>query len=141
MFPLYLLLPVFVPPRPFTPTTLFGGMLLLERNPYSGAGAFPSFHVVWALIAASALGESGGWRRVLSYSWAALVAVSCVTTGMHSILDVVAGAAAFAAIASVGRIWKAILSCAERIANSWSERRVGPVRIINHGAYAALATV
>ena len=141
MFPLYLLLPVFVPPRPFTPTTLFGGMLLLERNPYSGAGAFPSFHVVWALIAASALGESGGWRRVLSYSWAALVAVSCVTTGMHSILDVVAGAAAFAAIASVGRIWKAILSCAERIANSWSEWRIGPVRIINHGAYAALATV
>lgn len=140
IFPLYLLLPIFVPPRPFARTTMLGGLLAMERTSYSGAGAFPSFHVVWALVAAAALGEPGGWRRVLGYAWAVMVAVSCVTTGMHSILDVLAGAAAFAAIANMGRIWRAILGRAERIANSWKEWRIGPVRIINHGAYATLAS-
>jgi hypothetical protein len=139
LFPLYLLLPFFAPPRPFTATTAIGSLLLFERNPYSGVGAFPSFHVVWALIAASVLGEAAGWRRMLWYGWAALVAISCVTTGMHSILDVLAGAAAFVVVVNMGKIWTAILACAERIANSWKEWRIGAVRIINHGAYAAAA--
>jgi membrane-associated phospholipid phosphatase/protein-S-isoprenylcysteine O-methyltransferase Ste14 len=137
LFPLYLLLPVFVPPRPFAATTAIGNLLLLERSPYSGAGAFPSFHVVWALIAASAFGEGGRWKRIIWYSWAALVAVSCVTTGMHSILDVAAGVAAFAVVVNMGRIWTGLLGCVERFANSWKEWRFGAVRIINHGAYAA----
>ncbi len=140
LFPLYLLLPFFVPPRPFTPATAIGGLLLLERSSYSGAGAFPSFHIVWAMIAASVLGEGGTWRRILWYAWAALVAVTCVTTGMHSVLDVLAGAAAFVVVVNMGRIWTAILGCAQRIANSWEEWRVGPVRIINHGAYAGAAS-
>jgi membrane-associated phospholipid phosphatase/protein-S-isoprenylcysteine O-methyltransferase Ste14 len=140
LFPLYLLLPFFVPPRPFTPATAMGSLLLLERSSYSGAGAFPSFHIVWALIAASVLGEGGRWRRILWYAWAALVAVSCVTTGMHSVLDVLAGAIAFALVVNMGRIWAAILWCTERIANSWQEWRIGPVRIINHGAYAGAAS-
>jgi hypothetical protein len=139
LFPLYLLLPFFVPPRPFTPTTAIGGMLLMERTCYSGAGAFPSFHVVWALIAGSVLGEGGHWRRILWYTWTVLVTVSCVTTGMHSVLDVLAGAAAFVVVVNLGKIWTAILGCAERIANSWKEWRIGAVRIINHGAYAAAA--
>ena len=140
LFPLYLLLPFFVPPRPFMPATAIGGLLLLERSSYSGAGAFPSFHIVWAMIAASVLGERGHWWRILWYSWAGLVAVSCVTTGMHSALDVLAGAAAFVVVVNMGRIWTAILGCAQRIANSWEEWRVGPVRIINHGAYAGAAS-
>lgn len=139
LFPLYLLLPFFVPPRPFTPTTAIGSLLLLERNPYSGAGAFPSFHVAWALIAASVLGEGGRWRRILWYAWAVLVCVSCLTTGMHSVLDVLAGAVAFVVVVNMGKIWTAILGCAERIANSWKEWRIGAVRIINHGGYAAAA--
>jgi membrane-associated phospholipid phosphatase len=65
----------------------------LGENAYSGIGAFPSFHMVWVLIAASALGEGGRAERLLWWKWAALVALSCVTTGMHSIADVLAGAA------------------------------------------------
>lgn len=140
LFPLYLLLPFFVPPRPFIPANAIGSFLLLERGSYSGAGAFPSFHIVWALIAASVLGIGGGWKRILWFAWAALVGVSCVTTGMHSVLDVLAGAAIFAVVANMARIWIAILACAERIANSWKEWRIGPVRIINHGAYAGAAS-
>ena len=139
LFSVYLLLPIFVPPRPFSPTTAIGQLLLRERTPYSGAGAFPSFHVAWALIAASVLGSGGRARGVLWWAWAVLVAVSCVTTGMHSILDVISGVAAFLIVLKMGDIWKGLLKWAERLANSWKERRIGAIRIINHGGYAALA--
>lgn len=141
IFPLYLLLPVFVPPRPFQPAGPFGAMLQMERTPFSGIGAFPSFHVAWASIAASALGEGSRWKRALWWTWAVLVSLSCITTGMHSLLDVIAGAIAYIAIARIGRIWARILRFAEGIANSWREWRIGPVRIIIHGAYAGAAAL
>jgi membrane-associated phospholipid phosphatase len=141
LFPLYLLLPFFVAPRVFIPHTAIGSLLQWERTSYSGAGAFPSFHVVWALVAASVLGEGGRWRKAFWYAWAALVAISCVTTGMHSILDVLAGVAAFALVVSMPRMWTMVLGWSERIANSWQEWRIGPVRIINHGGYAAAAAL
>lgn len=36
-------------------------------------------------------------------------------------------------------MWKKILSFTEKIANSWHEKRIGPIRIISHGIYAGLA--
>jgi protein-S-isoprenylcysteine O-methyltransferase Ste14 len=141
IFPLYLLLPFFVPPRPFHPTTALGHLLLWERTPHSGIAAFPSFHVVWAFIAASALGDGPRWKKLLWGVWAALVAVSCITTGMRSVADVLAGIAAYLAIVRMADIWKAILAAAEHIANSWKEWHIGPVRIINHGGYAALGVL
>lgn len=140
IFPLYLLLPIFVPPRPFAPSSAIGHLLAWERTPISGIGAFPSFHVVWALIAAAALAKDGRRMRWLWWLWAMLVCLSCLTTGMHSILDVIAGAAIYVLIARIGRVWKALLGGAERIANSWKEWRFGPARVINHGGYAAAAT-
>lgn len=140
VFSLYLLLPFFVPPRPFQPSSVFGDLLLLERTSYSGVGAFPSFHVVWALIAASVLGRGGMWRRAFWWTWAVLVSISCVTTGMHSVLDVLAGIAAFALVINAGRIWTLILRSTENIANSWQELHLGSLRIINHGGYAAVAS-
>jgi membrane-associated phospholipid phosphatase len=140
VFSLYLLLPIFVPPRPFEATTAIGHMLLWERTPYSGAAAFPSFHVVWALIAASVLGRGRSWQRLLWWTWAGLVSVSCVTTGMHSVLDVLGGVAAFLLVANMNRIWTTTLGWAQGIANSWQEVRFGRVRVINHGGYAAVAS-
>ncbi len=141
VFPLYLLFPFYVPPRPFEPAGVIGQLLLWERNPYSGIAAFPSFHIVWALIAASALGEGGRRKKYAWWTWAALVAVSCVTTGMHSMADVLAGILAFVLVVYMGEIWAGILRAAEWIANSWKEWRVGPMRIINHGGYAAAGVV
>ena len=141
VLPLYLLLPFYVPPRPFHASTFISHLLLWERTPRSGFGAFPSFHVVWAFIAASALGETAKWRKLGWWTWAVLVAISCVLTGMHSIVDVLAGVAAFALIARIRDIWLAILRVAERVANSWKEWRIGPVRIINHGGFAAAAAL
>jgi len=37
-------------------------------------------------------------------------------------------------------LWEPLRAWAERRANSWSEWRIGPVRIINHGAWGALAS-
>jgi hypothetical protein len=141
IFPLYLLLPFFVPPRPFHSATQIGQLLLWERTPYSGIAAFPSFHIVWALIAASALAEGGRARKYAWWTWAVMVAVSCVTTGMHSIADVLSGVVAFALVVRIHAIWMAILRVAEWIANSWNEWRIGPVRIINHGGFAAAAVL
>lgn len=141
LFPLYLLLPFFVPPRPFIPGGWIGQMLLWERTPWSGIAAFPSFHVVWACIAVSALSEGARGKKFIWWTWAALVAASCITTGMHSIADVVAGALAYVLVVRMPEVWKGILRVAERIANSWKEWRVGPVRIINHGGYAAAAAL
>jgi prolipoprotein diacylglyceryltransferase len=38
------------------------------------------------------------------------------------------------------RLWEVARTLSERIANSWREWRIGPVRLINHGLYAGLAT-
>jgi membrane-associated phospholipid phosphatase/protein-S-isoprenylcysteine O-methyltransferase Ste14 len=141
MFPLYLVFPFFVPPRPFHAAAPMGWMLAWERTPISGTCAFPSYHLVWACIAASALGSGGRWKKALWWTWAVLVGASCIATGMHSILDMVAGAVAYLVIARMDRIWKWMLRGAERIANSWREWRIGPMRIINHGGYAAAATL
>ncbi len=141
IFPMYLLLPIFVPPRPFEPAGPIGGLLQMERTPFSGIGAFPSFHVVWALIAASALADCGRAKRILWWTWAVLVSLSCITTGMHSVLDVVAGAITFIAIVRIDRIWISVLRFAEYLANSWREWRIGPIRIINHGGYVGLAVL
>ncbi len=136
IFPLFALLPFYVRPRPFHPATAFAALMQLERTPTAGAGAFPSFHVVWACIAAAALGEGAWWKKALAWTWVILVAASCATTGMHSVADIVAGFAAYFVVANLPAIWKWMLGAAERIANSWREWRIGPVRIINHGAYA-----
>jgi protein-S-isoprenylcysteine O-methyltransferase Ste14 len=136
IFPLYLLLPAYVPPRPFEAHTLLGAWLQWERGPWAGAAAFPAFHVVWTCIVASAVAPGARGRRIAAWIWAAAVAVSCVLTGMHSIADVCAAFAAFLLIANLPRIWRAILGGAERLANSWHEWRYGPIRIINHGAYS-----
>jgi protein-S-isoprenylcysteine O-methyltransferase Ste14 len=36
-------------------------------------------------------------------------------------------------------LWAEVLGCTERLANSWSAMRIGPVRVINHAVFAGLA--
>jgi hypothetical protein len=60
---------------------------------------------------------------------------------MHSIADVLAGFAAFAVVANGAAIWRAVLDVAERIANSWRELPLGPVRFMSHGVWAGLGGV
>lgn len=92
---LWLSIPVVAVPRPFVPETLWGRWLAAERSWSAHVAAFPSFHALWAFIAADALQlRSRSWA-VLAWSWAGLITLSCVTTGQHALLDLVAAAALF----------------------------------------------
>ncbi len=71
------------------------------------------------------------WR-----AWAVLVSISCVTTGMHALVDVVAGLLVAAAVMRRDQVWSFLRNSSETIANSWREWRIGSGRVINHGAYA-----
>ena len=136
VFPLYLAVPLIAPPRAFTATGLLGELLNLDRARDSAAAAFPSYHVVWAFLAAEALARTA-WQKRLWRTWAVVVSASCVTTGMHALVDVVAGLLVSLAVIRMDRVWSFLRNAAETVANSWREWRIGPGRVINHGAYAA----
>jgi membrane-associated phospholipid phosphatase/protein-S-isoprenylcysteine O-methyltransferase Ste14 len=140
VFPLFLALPFVAPPRPFVPTSLPGELLAFERSVDTSACAFPSFHVVFAIFAAAAFAETWPRARVLCWAWAAGVAIACVATGMHSVLDVVGGGAAALLVIRARWVWERLRRGAESIAGSWHEWTIGPVRVINHGLYGGLAT-
>jgi protein-S-isoprenylcysteine O-methyltransferase Ste14 len=148
VFPLYLAVPLVAPPRPFVPHDALGRLLELERACDTPAAAFPSFHVIWALLAArtyasAALPRGGGvagiGRRLLAWGWGLGVVASCWTTGMHTLADIAAGVVAYFAVTRANRFWEWGRWAAERVANSWKEWHVGKARIINHGLYAGLA--
>jgi len=91
----FLLVPALSTPRPFHATNMLGRMMLVDRmlDRNNGSASLPSFHVVWAFLGASVFAQCQR-RRVLCagcWAWATLVAASCVFTGMHSLIDVVAG--------------------------------------------------
>jgi len=64
-----------------------------------------------------------------------------VTTGMHALLDILAGLALYGIALGAPSLWAGMLRATEAVANSWREWRLGPVRVINHGAYAGLAAL
>jgi len=134
---IYLTVPLVAPPRAFEPTTWLGRMLAAEAAFNHTVAAFPSFHVMWALLAAATWPRRA---RVAAYVWAAAVAASCVTTGMHSLADVAAAIILFPAVLRYDLVWEGLRRGAERIANSWREWHFGPVRLINHGAWAGLGS-
>jgi prolipoprotein diacylglyceryltransferase len=136
VFPLYLTVPLIAPPRPFVSNGALGALLNFDRSHDSAAAAFPSYHVIWAFLAAEIMGREL-WQRRVWQLWAVLVGVSCVTTGMHALMDVLAGFLVVWAVVRMERVWSFLRNSSEAIANSWREWRIGPVRVINHGAWAA----
>jgi membrane-associated phospholipid phosphatase/protein-S-isoprenylcysteine O-methyltransferase Ste14 len=140
VFPLFLALPFVAPPRPFTPTTLLGDMLVFERAVDTAACAFPSYHVVFAIFAAAAFAETWPRARAIAWAWGAGVGFACVATGMHTVVDVIGGIVTAVAVIRARDVWEALRSAAERVAGSWHEWRLGPLRVINHGLYGGLAT-
>jgi protein-S-isoprenylcysteine O-methyltransferase Ste14 len=129
VFPIYFCCPTFAPRHALAGDGVWAGLLQFERWLDPPSQALPSFHVIWALLIAAAI---GGWPARV---WALLISLSCVTTGMHTVADVVAGAAAALFVMRASAAWEWLRAAAERIANSWREWRLGPVRMINHGVY------
>jgi hypothetical protein len=134
----YLTVPFIAPPRQFEPQSVFGTMLMFERQMSHTVATFPAFHVIWPLIAAQAWASRSRVHAITGWAWAGLITVSCITTGMHALADLVAAMIFFAGLRSYRRIWEWLRHSAERVANSWQEWRVGGVRFINHGIYAGL---
>ena len=134
-FPLYLALPLIAPPRPFTPHTVLGRLLLWDRGLDSPGAAFPSFHVIWAVLTAQVF--SRRWPRLawLFNGWALMVAASCIATGQHSLIDVGGGAATVWLVVRGPALWRAVRTQAHRSGNARREWRMGPVRFFNGGIY------
>jgi protein-S-isoprenylcysteine O-methyltransferase Ste14 len=136
---IYLLIPFVVNQREFIPHSFFGRLILFERSMDGQAGALPSFHVIWAFVSARFFSRSIMHSEFLWYSLAVLISVSCITTGSHSLLDVIAGFCIFIVVVYRLRIWNCIRLASEQLSNSWNEWRLGPLRIINHGFYGGAA--
>jgi protein-S-isoprenylcysteine O-methyltransferase Ste14 len=135
----FLVFPLVALPREFVPESFWGEWLLLDRRMDTPACAFPSFHVFWAFMAARLWKNRVG--AVVAFVFAGLIAASCVTTGNHALVDVVAGAVVFVAAGRCVALWRWLVGMAERVANRWRDWRVGALRILNHGAYVAAAAV
>ena len=134
VFPCYWFLPSAAPRRLLSDNNWIAYLLNLERTTYPPSAAWPSFHVLWAIFVARLYRP-----RWLGVAYAAAVAVSCVTTGMHYISDVLMALAISPVLLEPQRAWDVLRRGAERLANSWREWRIGPVRVINHGLYAGIA--
>lgn len=134
VFPIYWIIPSSAPRRPLEDNTWIARLLDRERTTYPPTAAFPSFHVLWAIFVGRLFRP-----RWLGVTYAASVAVSCVTTGMHYIPDVIASFLIAPLLVHPERPWKELLRRTEWMANSWREWRLGSVRIINHGIYAGVA--
>jgi protein-S-isoprenylcysteine O-methyltransferase Ste14 len=141
IIPFYLLVPLVVPAKPVPTGSFWTAVMTWERAGDLPITAFPAFHVVWTLIAADALAARWPRTRWLWIVVSIAVSVSCVTTGMHAVLDVVAGVVAYGLVRRAAPIWRALCRGAEAVANSWREWRIGPIRVLNHGIYAALGGV
>lgn len=136
----YLTVPFIAPFRPFDRSSVLGWILDLDQRAASPpVGAWPAFHVVWAMFVAEAIGRRSRTWAVLAWIWAAALAGSCLTTGMHAVADVIAAGAFYLALRRPFGVWRAALNRVERLANSWRARRMGPVRILSHGVYAGAA--
>ncbi len=140
---LWLIVPVVAANRPFVPAHLVGRLLAFEQRTSVGVAAFPAFHVLWSLIAAQALASTASarhprWRGV-AWSWAALVTLSCLTTGAHTLIEVGAAILLYLPLRHPAASWSRIRGGTEWLANSWREWRIGPIRVIGHGGWAALA--
>jgi hypothetical protein len=136
---IYVTVPVISPPRPFVSDSLLGTMLEMERAMSHTAAAFPAFHVIWTLIAAEALAATAPRLKGLTYVWAIAVSASCITTGMHALVDVAFAVAVFTMVRSYAGIRKGLGRALEIVASSSREWSVGAAKFGSHGVFAGLA--
>ncbi len=124
----------FRPPQP----GLFAQWLRYEQlAAWPPVASWPSFHVIWTLLVAQALaGRLPPWLR---YGWATSVAITCLSTGMHSVADLTAALLLWMALRNPGPVWRRLMAVSERLANAWRCWELGPLRIISHGLWAGLA--
>jgi len=103
VYPFYWFLPSAAPRRPMIDDSWIAHLLYSERI-LPPTAAFPSFHVLWAVFVGRL------WPRWLWITYALTIAISCITTGMHYIPDVLAALAISPFLLEPGRrIWKPLV--------------------------------
>ncbi|MBI5784634.1 MAG: phosphatase PAP2 family protein [Rhodocyclales bacterium] len=100
--------------------------------------ALPSFHIAWVVLAAYCFAAARPGLRPLAMLSVGLVGLSCVLTGSHAVVDVVAGLALGMFGWHHGQVWHALVAWSERLANSWNAVELGPVRVISHAIWSGL---
>ena len=142
-FVCFIVFPFKATPRLFDPADPFNlnlleWLLVAQRNSDTPACAFPSFHVFWAF--AGMIVWKDRIPSLLAWAIAILISLSCILTGMHSVIDVIAGALLYILALNYDRLYNKTLQVTQYIANDWKEWRIGNFRIINHGFYVGLAS-
>ena len=99
-FPIYWLVPSRAPRPELADTSWAAHLLLWERGTYPPVAAFPSFHVLWAIIVAPLYRP-----RWCGAAYVALVSLSCLTTGQHYSADVLAALAMTPVLLAPRRLW------------------------------------
>jgi len=104
------------------------------------AGSCPAFHVIWAVLCAAFLAR-GPLCRVawLCWVWCVGLCISCLTTGMHSLADVLCGLLVGALFVNPDDLWRHLFKATEQFSNTWKAWCFGPLRVMNHGLWAGLA--
>lgn len=137
---LYLCVPLVSPVRAFVPENFLGMLLQWEMlGAYPYTAAFPSYHVVWSVLAAAAIAERGKIWGVWAWCMAFGISLTCVTTGMHVFADIPAGLAIAFLLCRQESIWGWLLRSTQRLANSLRAYVYGPLRIWSHAPYSFLA--
>lgn len=101
IFPFYWVVPSIAPRRALLGHDWITLLLGAERIAFPPIAAFPSFHMLWAVFLARA-----SRPRWLGWTYAAVIAVSCITTGQHYIADVLSAMVIAPAFVEPERILK-----------------------------------
>ena len=136
----YLALPAHFEKKP-VPATAFAPLLEWERAFDAPNTHFPAFHVIWTILVIPLYAFAFPRMRTLRWPIVLAIAASCLTTGMHAIVDVLAGLAFGVVFLHIESVWRWLARGAEIVSGSWAEWSAGPVRLINHGLYPACAVV
>jgi len=136
---IYLLFPFLEKQRGFFSFSFRGQFEFTERILQRGNLTLPYFHVMLIFLSAKYYTICTIHRKWLWYITATVIFMSCMATGNCSLMDLIAAFCMFLMVINKRKIWNYIRSLTERLANSWKEWKIGPVRIINYGFYGGAA--
>ncbi len=138
-FFILIIFPLVTQPIAPPPSNIWGKLLEFVKIGNFSFASFPSFHVIWTFIAASVYIKRFPSLKFLWHFIAIGISLSCITTGLYSIIDVLSGLGVYIFAEKRQAIWRFVQRFSEHIANSWKEWHFGHIRMINHGLYGGLA--
>ena len=118
-----------------------GLIAFYENKPNIRTVAALALNLAFILLAARTLWAAR--RRFATYAVCGLalaVAFGGSAIGVYGPIELILGPVIYGLAGRINLIWDLVRRLAERIANSWTEWRLGSVRVINHGFYAAFGS-